>query len=143
MPARHVSAISLSYHHAGDLAKPNLGLKAAVYQELAQSLDTVVHNGALVNHAYTYEQLFEPNVLGSLEVNLPRSLCGTCLQSVGLGTRQAAVCFLRDGIECLRTLCWALRCLRSRHDEVASRVVPSAAGHEAGSAAQAQGADLY
>ena len=32
------------------------------------TLDTVIHNGALVNHAFTYEQLFEPNVLGSLEV---------------------------------------------------------------------------
>ena len=28
----------------------------------------MIHNGALVNHAFTYEQLFEPNVLGSLEV---------------------------------------------------------------------------
>ena len=53
---------------AGDLSKPNLGLKPDVYRELAQSLDTVIHNGALVNHAFTYEQLFEPNVLGSLEV---------------------------------------------------------------------------
>ena len=55
----------------GDLSKPNLGLKPDVYRELAQSLDTVIHNGALVNHAFTYEQLFEPNVLGSLEVCAP------------------------------------------------------------------------
>ena len=54
--------------HAGDLSKPNLGLKPDVYKDLAQSLDTVIHNGALVNHAFTYEQLFEPNVLGSLQV---------------------------------------------------------------------------
>ncbi len=53
----------------GDLSKPNLGLKPDLYRELAQSLDTVIHNGALVNHAFTYEQLFEPNVLGSLEVS--------------------------------------------------------------------------
>ena len=52
----------------GDLSKPNLGLGLELYKELASSLDTVVHNGALVNHAFTYEQLFEPNVLGSLEV---------------------------------------------------------------------------
>ena len=45
-----------------------MGLKPDLYRELAQSLDTVIHNGALVNHAFTYEQLFEPNVLGSLEV---------------------------------------------------------------------------
>ena len=28
-----------------------------------------MHNGALVNHAYSYEQLFEPNVLGTVEVS--------------------------------------------------------------------------
>ena len=56
--------------HAGDLSKPNLGLKPDVYRELAETLDTVIHNGALVNHAFTYEQLFEPNVLGSLEVRI-------------------------------------------------------------------------
>ena len=36
---------------------------------LATSVDAMVHNGALVNHAFTYEQLFEPNVLGSVEVS--------------------------------------------------------------------------
>ena len=46
-----------------------------MYRELAQSLDTVIHNGALVNHAFTYEQLFEPNVLGSLEVQHLASSC--------------------------------------------------------------------
>lgn len=53
----------------GDLSKPNLGLGLDLYKELATDLDTVVHNGALVNHAFTYEQLFEPNVLGSVEVS--------------------------------------------------------------------------
>ena len=53
---------------AGDLSQPNLGLKSEVYSRLEQSLDTIIHNGALVNHALSYEQLFEPNVLGSLEV---------------------------------------------------------------------------
>ena len=42
-----------------------------MYCALAQSLDTIIHNGALVNHAFSYEQLFEPNVLGSLEVTSP------------------------------------------------------------------------
>ena len=55
----------------GDLSLTNFGLKPEIYRELAQSVDTVIHNGALVNHAFTYEQLFEPNVLGSVEVSLP------------------------------------------------------------------------
>ena len=53
------------------MSKPNLGLGLDLYKDLATNLDTVVHNGALVNHAFTYEQLFEPNVLGSLEVRAP------------------------------------------------------------------------
>ena len=53
---------------AGDLAKVNLGLKPEVYKRLAAELDTIVHNGALVNHAFSYRQLFEPNVLGTVEV---------------------------------------------------------------------------
>lgn len=56
---------------AGDLAQPQLGLSQAVYDSLCAELDTIVHNGALVNHAYSYEQLFEPNVLGSVEVSGP------------------------------------------------------------------------
>ena len=53
---------------AGDLAKVNLGLKPEVYARLAAEVDTIVHNGALVNHAFSYRQLFEPNVLGTVEI---------------------------------------------------------------------------
>ena len=68
-PCSYAALMCVS-RHAGDLSKPNLGLKPDVYRELATTLDTVIHNGALVNHAFTYEQLFEPNVLGSLEVQI-------------------------------------------------------------------------
>ena len=70
--------------HTGDLAKPQLGLSDGVWRELAASVDTILHNGALVNHAFSYEQLFEPNVLGSVEV-LPADLaahlawCSACV----------------------------------------------------------------
>jgi fatty acid CoA ligase FadD9 len=53
---------------AGDLGAPELGLATTAYEGLLQSVDAVVHNGALVNHAMSYRDLFEPNVLGSLEV---------------------------------------------------------------------------
>ncbi|MBX3203457.1 MAG: thioester reductase domain-containing protein [Labilithrix sp.] len=53
---------------AGDLMKPRLGLAEGVYARLATEVDLVVHNGALVNHALGYEALFEPNVLGTVEV---------------------------------------------------------------------------
>ncbi|HEY4057659.1 MAG TPA: SDR family oxidoreductase, partial [Kofleriaceae bacterium] len=47
---------------AGDLQAPRFGLS----DEL--QIDSIVHNGALVNHAMSYRDLFEPNVLGALEV---------------------------------------------------------------------------
>jgi fatty acid CoA ligase FadD9 len=53
---------------AGDLMKPRFGLGAAIYARLEEEVDLVLHNGALVNHALGYEQLFEPNVLGTMEV---------------------------------------------------------------------------
>ena len=48
--------------------KPRFGLASDVYARLAEEVDRVVHNGALVNHALTYRQLFEPNVLGTIEI---------------------------------------------------------------------------
>ncbi len=53
---------------AGDLMKPRLGLSQEVYGRLCEEVDCVVHNGALVNHALSYRQLFEPNVLGTADV---------------------------------------------------------------------------
>ena len=51
---------------AGDLVGEQLGLDDELYETLATKVDTIVHNGALVNHSFTYQQLFEPNVLGSI-----------------------------------------------------------------------------
>jgi fatty acid CoA ligase FadD9 len=53
---------------AGDLMKPRFGLPVERWEQLAGEVDTLVHNGALVNHAFPYAQLFEPNVLGAVEV---------------------------------------------------------------------------
>jgi thioester reductase-like protein len=36
----------------GDLAKPLFGLSASRFDELAQTIDVVFHNGALVNFSY-------------------------------------------------------------------------------------------
>jgi fatty acid CoA ligase FadD9 len=53
---------------AGDLMKPRLGLTPAVHGRLAREVDAIVHDGALVNHVLSYAQLFEPNVIGTMEV---------------------------------------------------------------------------
>ncbi len=52
----------------GDLAEPHLGLGEAEFQRLAESLDAIVHNGALVNYVRTYDGLRPTNVLGTHEL---------------------------------------------------------------------------
>jgi fatty acid CoA ligase FadD9 len=52
----------------GDLMKPRLGLTDEVHDRLCEQVDSIVHNGALVNHAFSYPQLFESNVLGTVEL---------------------------------------------------------------------------
>jgi thioester reductase-like protein len=73
--------------YAGDLAKPLLGLAPEVWGRLCGELDTVVHNGALVNHAFTYEELFQPNVLGTAEVT-----CTPCCHATMLCDMSSAPC---------------------------------------------------
>ncbi len=53
---------------AGDLTEEAFGLPTAEYQRLACEVNSIVHCGALVNHVLSYEQLFEPNVLGTATV---------------------------------------------------------------------------
>ncbi|KTD57521.1 thioester reductase domain-containing protein [Legionella shakespearei] len=53
---------------AGDISAVNFGLRAAEYQHLAEQVDRIVHAAALVSHILSYEDLFAPNVLGTLEV---------------------------------------------------------------------------
>lgn len=53
---------------AGDLTKPKFGLDSQAYEHLSHQVDCIIHNGALVNHAFSYAQLFESNVLGTVEV---------------------------------------------------------------------------
>ncbi|GAB4201300.1 MAG: hypothetical protein OHK0022_23210 [Roseiflexaceae bacterium] len=51
----------------GDLARPLLGLTPSLFDELAEQLDAIYHNGALVNFVYPYSVMRAPNVLGSQE----------------------------------------------------------------------------
>jgi thioester reductase-like protein len=52
----------------GDLAEPALGIGEAAFQQLAQDVDAVVHNGALVNYVRTYDALRPTNVDGTREL---------------------------------------------------------------------------
>ncbi|MGH3556845.1 MAG: thioester reductase domain-containing protein [Mycobacterium sp.] len=52
----------------GDLAEPHLGIGEAGFQQLAESVDAIVHNGALVNYVRTYDALRPTNVVGTWEL---------------------------------------------------------------------------
>lgn len=52
----------------GDLAEPHLGIGEAEFGRLADTVDAIVHNGALVNYVRTYDALRPANVLGTLEL---------------------------------------------------------------------------
>jgi thioester reductase-like protein len=52
----------------GDLARPRLGLSVEDFRELAERMDVIYHNGALVNFIYPYQALKAANVEGTTEV---------------------------------------------------------------------------
>ncbi len=54
--------------YAGDLARERVGLTAAVWDDLAERCDLIVHNGALVNFLFDYRAHRGANVLGTHEL---------------------------------------------------------------------------
>lgn len=50
----------------GDLAKPNFGLAPDTWNKLADSVDVVIHNGALVHWVLPYSRLRDPNVVSTM-----------------------------------------------------------------------------
>lgn len=53
---------------AGDIALPQFGLDHDTWERLSGEVDAIVHAGALVNHVFSYSQIFEANVLGTTEL---------------------------------------------------------------------------
>ncbi|MEA2666351.1 MAG: hypothetical protein QOI11_3295, partial [Candidatus Eremiobacteraeota bacterium] len=54
--------------YAGDLARERVGLSAALWDDLAERCDLIVHNGALVNFLFDYRAHRGANVLGTHEL---------------------------------------------------------------------------
>ena len=50
----------------GDLSKPMLGLSEKYYQHLCETIDSIYHSGAWVNHILPYESLRDTNVESTL-----------------------------------------------------------------------------
>ncbi|RHZ74178.1 hypothetical protein Glove_227g80 [Diversispora epigaea] len=51
----------------GDLGKDRLGIEEAEWDSLAERVDVIIHNGALVHWVYPYNKLKAVNVLGTLQ----------------------------------------------------------------------------
>ncbi|KAF3481347.1 L-aminoadipate-semialdehyde dehydrogenase large subunit [Arthroderma uncinatum] len=58
----------------GNLGNENLGLSMDLFNDLANRVDIVIHNGALVHWVYPYSNLRGPNVLGTVDT---LRLCAT------------------------------------------------------------------
>jgi myxalamid-type nonribosomal peptide synthetase MxaA len=52
----------------GDLDQPNLGIDAAKYEKLTDTIDVIFHCGAHVNWVLSYKSLRVPNFLGTIEI---------------------------------------------------------------------------
>ncbi|OKH26445.1 type I polyketide synthase [Chroogloeocystis siderophila] len=52
----------------GDLSQPQLGLTNEQFQKIASEVDTIYHNGALLNYVYPYSKFKSINVLGTQEI---------------------------------------------------------------------------
>lgn len=52
----------------GDLTQPQLGLSNYQFNFISQEIDSIIHNGAAVNHLYNYELLRAANVLSTIEI---------------------------------------------------------------------------
>ncbi|AMD18774.1 HBL128Cp [Eremothecium sinecaudum] len=52
----------------GDLSKKNFGLEEHAWEELANKIDVIIHNAALVHWVYPYSKLRDSNVLSTINV---------------------------------------------------------------------------
>lgn len=52
----------------GDLAQPQFGMADREWTALTNTIDVIIHNGALVHWVYPYAQLRDANVIGSINV---------------------------------------------------------------------------
>jgi L-aminoadipate-semialdehyde dehydrogenase len=52
----------------GDLSKPQFGIEESKWTELTETIDVIIHNGALVHWVYPYDKLRDANVISTINV---------------------------------------------------------------------------
>ncbi|CEP61522.1 L-aminoadipate-semialdehyde dehydrogenase LALA0_S03e04742g [Lachancea lanzarotensis] len=60
----------------GDLSKPQFGLEDKAWDKLANEVDVIIHNGALVHWVYPYAKLRDANVISTINV-MKLASCGS------------------------------------------------------------------
>lgn len=58
----------------GDLSKPQFGVDNETWNNLTETIDVIIHNGAFVHWVYPYSQLRDANVLSTVNV---MNMCGS------------------------------------------------------------------
>lgn len=58
----------------GDLSKPQFGVDDETWNNLTETIDVIIHNGAFVHWVYPYSQLRDANVLSTVNV---MNMCGS------------------------------------------------------------------
>ncbi len=85
---------------AGDKGEADLGLDAATWQRLADTVDLIVDPAALVNHVLPYSELFGPNAVGTAEllrIALTTKLKAfTYVSTIGVGDQIQPGTFVED-----------------------------------------------
>lgn len=72
----------------GDLSQPQLGLDEATWNRLAQEVDVVIHNGAIVHWVKRYQDMMASNVLSTIDAmklcneGKPKAFCFVSSTSV-------------------------------------------------------------
>ncbi|MCB8942382.1 MAG: thioester reductase domain-containing protein [Ardenticatenaceae bacterium] len=86
----------------GDLERPLLGLTTETFDELAEKVDIIVHNGAWVNFVYPYEVLKAANVGGTQAIlrlaGQRRTKAVHYVSTLSVFPAQAGVCWEADGL---------------------------------------------
>jgi amino acid adenylation domain-containing protein/thioester reductase-like protein len=78
-----------------DLAQPKLGVDAATWSSLADTIDLIIHCGAFVHHVFDYPMLRDANV-GSTQALLELAASGTRAKAITLVSTTSAASVVVD-----------------------------------------------
>lgn len=90
----------------GDISKEKLGLIEKQYEELKKGITKVLHSAAIVNNILPYEEMYNTNVKGTLEIiKLQKPIHYVSTLSVFVGTNQnTGIVYEEDELDNIQTV---------------------------------------